>query len=112
MNKQAKIIIAVLSVVIVVLLFMLISTGNINFISNNKAVGVYHNNNWNNHEATLVLNKDMTCKYPTGATACKWTISDNTIKIILSSEYGDSEHIATLTNNGIVLHDHLFIKLN
>lgn len=46
--------------------------------------GVYHNNNWNNNEATLILNNDMTCKYPNSSDECKWTILGKQITITLT----------------------------
>ena len=119
MNKQAKTIISILLIIIVVLIGLLIykTNGNkSNTLKNsdseiNKAIGIYHNNNWNSREATLTLNKDMTCNYPSTSDSCKWTISDTTIKITLSGNK-ENVHEAILTNNGIVLHDHLFTKLN
>lgn len=145
MNKQAKIIIGILSFIIIVLIVLLIkfnfkkdNCNKCNIKESNKttdtntnykeAIGIYHNYNWNNHEATLTLNKDKTCQYPTGTTQCKWDLSDDKIIIYLygsekaftnkealeEAEKGTNGdiHVAMITNNGVILHDHLFNKLN
>ena len=99
MNKLAKIIISILSCITVFLLIIVIVLLNkkdscnnqddeqkkesVNVEEINKVSGIYHTNNWNNKEATLELNKDMTCKYPTGRHTCKWTLSDNKVIITL-----------------------------
>ena len=51
----------------------------------NKAVGVYHNNNWNKREATLTLNEDFTCEYPDSSDTCEWSIGGKEITITLTS---------------------------
>lgn len=76
-----------------------------------RHVGIYHNYDWNNREATLTLNADGTCRYP-GGTKGTWEIVDNTIVMTLSAQYGESLHIAYIVNNGVILHDHFFQKMN
>lgn len=163
MNKQAKIIIGVLTTIIVILLviiFILLNKDNnksdtpkIDNKEVKQAVGIYHNSNWNKHDVTLQLNDDMTCKYPNSSDICKWTISDNEITITLSNYnikydnenkdlyimYGTKEkceedlnknkekynlinprcekvergtHKATLISSGVLLHDHVFNRVN
>ncbi len=97
-----------------------------NSTANEKdAVGIYHTNNWNNHEATLFLNEDGICKYPGGGEGT-WNIEKDIIEIKLPNyklsvnEYGSLEkteevenysfHTAYLVENGIMLHDHFFEK--
>ena len=95
MNKKQKYIISVVISTLVVLVLILISIiikiskdDNKDLDKNNKeiikAIGVYHNNNWNNNEATLILNNDMTCKYPNSSDECKWTILGKQITITLT----------------------------
>ncbi len=47
-----------------------------------KMVGIYSNYNWNNHEATFILNEDMTCKYPNSLQECTWELTND--KILLT----------------------------
>lgn len=157
MNKQAKIIIGALVGIIVILLVIIIILSDKPSQTDKdlkQAVGIYHNSNWNNHDATLQLNNDMTCKYPNSNDICNWKISDNKIIITLEvyvincdvndhlnifNQYATKEscnkdletykkeydltnprcekqdrgtHEANLINNGILLHDHVFIKIN
>ena len=55
-------------------------TLDINIQENNKKVkkfvGVYHTSNWDKHEATMILNEDMTCKF-NSRTSCTWEIKDD-----------------------------------
>lgn len=72
--------------VIIILAVLLTLTGctNIEKEVNNNLVGIYYNSNWNGREATLTLNKDGTCIYPTGNdNNYKWTVSGE--KIIITS---------------------------
>lgn len=97
MNKKQKYIICFVISILIILLFILITiiikiskdtnkcfdtrTNSNEMIS---VVGIYNNNNWNGNEATLILNQDMTCKYPNSGDECKWTIVDKNITIILT----------------------------
>lgn len=118
MSKKAKIIIGILSIVILLLIVVIIilaiqlKGNNPKKPSTNKVVGIYHTDNWNGKDATLVLNDDMTCKYPTNYGSCEWTISDNNITLKVTTDINTSEHKATYTNSGIVLHDRVFTKLD
>lgn len=96
MNKQAKIIITILSIIIVILLCIIIKQSN-NSNSNSdtkpqanneevkKLIGIYHNSNWNDNEVTLELKDDMTCKYPQTTRACKWELKDNSVMLYLDA---------------------------
>lgn len=89
-----------------------------------EVVGIYHSSNWNNREATLVLNEDFTCKYPGGSQGT-WNQEKNTIKIalpVMNLEITDTKveegikaerydyHTAHVVEDGIILHDHYFEK--
>ncbi|MBE6145065.1 MAG: hypothetical protein E7171_00425 [Firmicutes bacterium] len=114
-----KRVIIILSYFIVAILFCLIGFCiGINMDKNNndkqiaEVVGIYHSDNWNNREDTLILNKDYTCKYPGNITVCSWSINGAEITIQLQpSKIDDGIHIATLVDNGIILHDHHFEKV-
>jgi ABC-type lipoprotein release transport system permease subunit len=153
MNKKVIIILSVIVAIGVISFIAIMLLNNGSDKSLNKAVGIYHNDNWNSHEATLQLNKDKTCKYPNNTQSCEWTISEDKITITLghytikadnSDNVGraifyntkeecedklegytgafslinprcvkeGSTHEATLINNGILLYDHVFSKVN
>lgn len=86
----------------------------------NNVVGIYHSYSWNNKEATLVINSDGTCKYPTGKKGT-WQLKDEVIEINLGKvDYSeiynggtitDDIHNATIVNNGVLLHSVLFNKI-
>lgn len=88
MNKQQKCIIyTVISILVVLILILIVVILKLNKEDNKeiiKGVGIYHNSNWNNNDATLILNDDMTCKYPNNSDDCKWAISNNKIIITLT----------------------------
>ncbi len=95
MNKQAKVIIGVLSVIIIILLGIIIKQSNNNNSNSDKPqvnneevkklIGIYHNNNWNNNEVSLELKSDMTCKYPQTNRGCKWELKDNSVILHLDA---------------------------
>ena len=97
MNKQAKIIIGTLTGVIIILLIViasLLSKTNKpkeaeETISNKKdiekVVGIYHTNSWNNREATLQLENNLSCKYPSSKDTCTYEIKGDNITITLTS---------------------------
>ena len=77
-----------------------------------KAAGIYNNKNWNNREATLILNENFTCQYPGGDNNCTWSIKVIEITIQLTpSTISDGKHSAILSDSGIVLHEHFFEKV-
>lgn len=81
----------------------------------NSVIGIYHNDNWNGREATLVLNKDNTCKYVIEYTGdrCVWLMVDSEVVFVLTDEDGDvSKHNAAIVNDGLILHEHFFKKMN
>lgn len=88
MNKKQKYIIgsviSVLIILILILITIIVKTSEDNNKAEIKGIGVYHNNNWNGNEATLMFNDDMTCKYPSSNHECKWIISDKQITITLT----------------------------
>ena len=102
MNKKQMYIISSVIIVLVILILILITI--IVKISRDdnklktKGIGVYHNNNWNSNEATLILNDDMTCKYPSSSHDCKWALSDKQIIITLTyySIISDNKELPTL----------------
>lgn len=89
-------------------------------------VGTYYCDDWNGSSATLVVNENGTCKYPTGDIG-KWEKNNKNINIFLQKnsiiandssvietkedEYND-KHIAIIVDNGLILHDKLFRKVN
>lgn len=80
-------------------------------VDDNTAVGVYHTTSWNGHEASLIINEDGTCEYP-GATEPNATwVQDDEFVIITLDNNPDKTHEARLVNNGLLLHDALFVKL-
>ena len=88
MNKKQRYIICIVVGVLLILLLVLIGF-IVGRTKNNSEVlidiiGVYHSDNWNNNEATLILNDDNTCKYPKSNDICTWTILDKKITIILT----------------------------
>lgn len=98
MNKQAKVIIGVLSVIIIILLGIIVNQNNKynnnsdnqnNQQANNEEVkrliGIYHNNNWNKNEVSLELKSDMTCKYPQTNRGCKWELKDKAVILKLDA---------------------------
>lgn len=113
------------------------STNNQNFSESsnqdkqNAVVGTYYAPNWNGHEATLILNNDGTCKYPTGDTG-KWNTDGEKVYITLDysdeilnfynsigEEYSSNienitslkdTHDAIIVNFEIILHDKFFQK--
>lgn len=127
MNKKVIIIICLLIAIISGLIGYIIGdklsdNQNSNSSSNKSLVGTYYCQDWNGSTATLVLNEDGTCKYPTGSKG-KWKTSENTVEIYLrnyTAEYSNSnndsdysdKHEATIVNNGIILHDKFFSKMN
>ena len=102
-----------------------------------KCVGTYYSSTWNGKNATLVLNADMTMKYPTGDTGT-WSVEGDKIHLYLDGKdmgemlkrFGindvnelDSNRVeipqvqntgytATIVNNGVMLNDHFFQKMN
>ena len=92
-------------------------------IESERVAGIYHSDNWNGKEATLVLNEDGTCRYPNGDTGT-WTQEGNNIIIVLSRTKlenlggtigsGDgtstSYHTAFLVEDGVILYDNFFEK--
>lgn len=163
MNNKYKIISGIIimvllisNIITLVLLLNKKDNCNVNEIDTNKSensiVGIYHNSNWNNRDATLQLNEDMTCKYPNSNDTCKWTFDNGKLTITLSTyhikydnkdlqlsssswnieaceeslenlkeeyklingrcEASNSEHEANIVNGGILLHDHVFNKIN
>lgn len=100
-KKQMYIIISVISVLVILILFLITIIVKISKDDSKpkiKGIGVYHNNNWNSNEATLILNDDMTCKYPSSSHDCKWELSDK--QIIITLRYyaiiNDNKEIPTL----------------
>lgn len=99
----------------------------VNSNTNSNAVGLYHSNLWNDREATLVLNADGTCKYPTGSNGT-WTIENNIIHINLgntntvpndvnvtstaTTSNTANIHDATIVKGGVILHDVMFQKVS
>lgn len=99
----------------------------VNSNTSSKAVGIYHSSLWNGREATLVLNGDGTCKYPTGSKGT-WTIENNIIHINLGNTNTVSNdvnatstattsnttniHDATIVKDGVILHDVMFQKMS
>jgi len=91
-----------------------------------SVIGTYYCDNWNGSSATLVVNEDGTCKYPTGD-AGKWEKDNKNINIFLQkssiisngssvaekkeNEYND-KHVAIIVDDGVILHDKLFKKVN
>lgn len=102
-----------------------------------KCVGTYYCSTWNGSRATLVLNADMTMKYPTGSTGT-WSVEGDKIHLYLDgkdvkemlSRFGINDvnelnnnrveipqteysgYIATIVNNGVILNDNFFQKMN
>lgn len=102
-----------------------------------KCVGTYYSSTWNGRNATLVLNEDMTMKYPTGSTGT-WSLDGDKIHLYLDGKdvkemlksFGindvneldsnkvdipqtqNSGYIATIVNNGVMLNDNFFQKMN
>ncbi|HEX2944945.1 MAG TPA: hypothetical protein VHT96_03210 [Clostridia bacterium] len=99
----------------------------VNSNTSSSAVGIYHSDSWNGHEATLVLNADDTCKYPTGDKGT-WTIENNIIHINLGNTNTVSNdidatstatasnttdiHDATIVKDGVILHDVMFQNMS
>ena len=46
-----------------------------------KSVGVYYSDEVDKNENTLILNEDLSCKYPGGFSKCKWYVDESNIKI-------------------------------
>ena len=94
-------------------------------IPNNDIVGVYYSEQWNGKSATLILDEDGTCKYPTGEMG-SWKKDGETITIRLVSEGESTSSLGTsisssqlsydhtytvyIVEDGILLHDCLFYK--
>lgn len=102
------------------------SLSNVNI--EEKIVGTYYCTTWNGHEAVLTLYKDGTCDYPTGNNGT-WTVEKNTIHIDIDfssalnefyNKVGEEKsltsakdrHDAIIVDNGIILHDKFFQKMN
>ena len=116
MKKPVKIAIAIAIVLSSALIGFLIGN-NLKF----HVVGVYHNDSWNGKEASLILNKDGSCEYPSGGDAT-WKRDENQIIITVTSTgrimdgniqevSTTSTHICEIVNNGLVLHGHFFERL-
>ena len=93
-------------------------------IESERVAGIYHSDNWNGKEATLVLNEDGTCRYPNGDTGT-WTQEGDNIIITLqiskltgfpSSTIEEGKetvpryHTAFLVEDGVILYDNFFEK--
>ena len=152
-KKNIIIILLLLANVILLVLVFKPQNNKKNTTPINNVVGIYHNSNWNKMDATIVLNEDMTCQYPSSSETCTYDINnnvitmtlidyyiayDNTNEISISSfsntleqcntalynfelvntlvngrcEERKSNHNATIAGSSIVLHDHVFNKVN
>lgn len=72
--------------------------------------GIYHTDNFNNKEDTLILNEDGTCKYPGArseleANQCTYTIRDDKLYI-----NGSNSSSGTITSRGIMYFDRIFME--
>lgn len=94
----------------------------VNSKTSSNVVGIYHSYSWNHGEATLVLNADGTCKYPTGDMV-NWTKENKIIHIHFGNENKPAIHLnatkdmthyndATIVKDGLILHDILFQKMS
>ena len=80
--KKVAIIICLLIIAIGIITLALLKINNKEQEEySDSLVGIYYNNNWNEKEVTLILNEDGTCKYPTGETDYKWSVSNKDILI-------------------------------
>lgn len=70
--------------------------------------GIYWNSNWNGREATLILDENGGCKYPTTPN-CEYWVEDDSIKLKLYGSDNDI-HEAYVVDGGLILHDHFFEK--
>jgi len=106
MKKLTFIIIAIIIAIVFGIAGYMIG---INSDKSSNVVGIYHSNSWNGQEATLVLNEDGTCKYPTGNTGI-WTKENDVIHIDL----GDTLkiHDAMIVKDGVILYDVMFQKMS
>lgn len=121
MSKLSKAIIVILIIALGIMTYLYITERAKNNNPETNVVGTYYNTDWNGRSATLVINEDGTCKYPTGSSGT-WQLKDNYIEMNLGTvDYTgvykggtiqDDIHKATIMNNGVMLHDHFFEKMN
>ncbi len=135
-NKTVILLSSIILVLLVIITILLILLFNKNENYSSKGIaGIYSNNTWNGKGATLVINDDYTCEYPTGSYNCTWKVVGNTMTITLKNyiikmgeSYGAtkekcetnnsdecqesvSTHTATVGNGAIALNGHTFVKV-
>lgn len=90
---KSKLIIIVLSILLIIsiitniILFTKLDKSSSD-ATNNKLVGIYHTNNYNNKgiESNLILSSDKTCTYfDDKSSSCTYTASDDNISITLTN---------------------------
>lgn len=106
MKKKALGVVFVVLALVVGIFVGFILGQNLEFDSQ-SAVGSYKTDTWNGKSASLVLKKDGTCLYPTGASGT-WTQEGDTITIVLR---GTDIYTAEVVDNGILLGRHFFEKV-
>lgn len=135
-NKIVILLSSIILVLLVIIIILLILLSNKNGKDTSKGIaGIYSNNTWNGKGATLVINDDYTCEYPTGSYNCSWKVEGNTMTITLKNyivrtgeSYGAtkekcennnsdecqesiSTHTATVGDGAIALNGHTFVKV-
>lgn len=84
---------------------LLINKADNNF---SKYAGTYTTETWNGGTASIVLNKDGSCKLPSDYSnmPCTYQIEDGQVYF-----RGDTKNKYAIGETGIVYHDHKFVKL-
>lgn len=95
---------------VIILLVVILVIGIISLVlcykpePSKRIVGIYHNDNWNNSEATISINEDGTCQHPSNSDRCEWSIVEDNVVMKNFTEYTIEGYIDVYLEDNIILY--------